>query len=72
MKASRAVEISIITPNTAAVRGNRIAWLLEQAGVPRQFDAGQDCWTTSRRSVDRLAAYLKMRGRPYVVIEALL
>lgn len=72
MKADRLVTIDIVTVNTAQVRTSRVAYLLDQARAPRQYDPEAGCWITSRKALPDLLAYLQDRKRPVIVREPLL
>jgi hypothetical protein len=68
---SAPVVITLGSEFTAWITGPRIAWLLDQCGLPRQYDAASKCWMTSRRSVPELEAYLQSRKRPVIIREVL-
>ena len=67
----RLVKIVFVSEFTAQIRTSAAGYLLEQAGLPRQYDATTKCWLTSRRSVDDLLAWLDHHHRPAYIVEAL-
>ncbi len=72
MKPDHVVYVDIVSQNTAHVRGSRISYMLQQAGVLRQYNAAQGCWMTALSTLPDLLAWLQDRKRPVVVREVLL
>ena len=69
MTVSRTVVIDVITANTVTIRTSRAAHLLDDAGVPRQYNPELKCWMTSRRTLPDLLAWLDVCNRPVVYNE---
>ena len=57
----------MISQNTVHVRTSRAAFMLDEAGAPRQYDAKAKCWMTSRSTLPDLLAWLQVHNRPVVV-----
>ncbi len=57
------------TVSTAWVRGPRIIGMLDNLGLPRQYDRNVGCWMTSRRGIGDLIAYAEAAGMRVHVLD---
>ena len=59
------LQIVVVTKNTATVRGDRVAWVLDRLDCRRQFtykpvDGGSPCWTVPAAIVADVAAMAEL------------